>query len=56
MGPDQRQATQQGCLPSLLGDGDEGIEIVYGRGKRYFVLGLAAKAKHKSLVLVRQAQ
>jgi hypothetical protein len=26
-------------LPSLLGDEDKGIEIVYGRGKRYFVLG-----------------
>jgi hypothetical protein len=26
----KRQATQHGCLPSLLGGGDEGIEIVYG--------------------------
>ncbi len=24
----KRQATQQGCLPSLLGDGDKGIERV----------------------------
>ncbi len=26
----KRQATQHGCLPSLLGDGDFKIEIVYG--------------------------
>jgi hypothetical protein len=26
----KRQATQHSCLPSLLGDGDEGILIVYG--------------------------
>jgi hypothetical protein len=25
----KRQATQNGCLPSLLVDGDKGIEIVY---------------------------
>jgi hypothetical protein len=32
LGPEthtNRQATQHGCLPSLLGDGDKGIEIVY---------------------------
>jgi hypothetical protein len=26
----KRQATQHGCLPSLLGDGDKGIELEYG--------------------------
>ncbi len=26
----ERQATQHGCLPSLVGDGDERIEIGYG--------------------------
>jgi len=26
----KRPATQHGCLPSLLGDRDKGIEIVYG--------------------------
>ncbi len=26
----KRQATQHGCLPSLLGHGDQGIEIVSG--------------------------
>jgi hypothetical protein len=25
----KRPATQHGCLPDLLGDGDKGIEIVY---------------------------
>ncbi len=29
----KRQATQHGCLPSLLGDGDKGIKIVYGEEK-----------------------
>jgi hypothetical protein len=29
----QRQATQHGCLPSFLGDGDKGIEIVYDEEK-----------------------
>jgi hypothetical protein len=31
--------TQHDCLPSALGDGDKGIEIVYGEDKKYFVLG-----------------
>jgi hypothetical protein len=26
-----RQVTQYGFLPSLLGDGNKGIEIVYGK-------------------------
>jgi hypothetical protein len=29
----KRQATQHGCLPSLLCDGDKGIEIVYSEEK-----------------------
>jgi hypothetical protein len=29
----ERQATQHGRLPSLLGDGDKGNEIVYGEEK-----------------------
>ncbi len=29
----KRQATQHGCLPSLLGDGDRGIAIVHGKEK-----------------------
>jgi hypothetical protein len=34
----KRQATQHGCLPSLQGGGDKGIEKVYGEEK-IFVLG-----------------
>jgi hypothetical protein len=30
----KRQATQHGCLPSLLGDGDKENEIVYGEKKK----------------------
>jgi hypothetical protein len=33
-----RQATQHGCLPSLLGERDKGIEIVYGKEKKIFCL------------------
>jgi hypothetical protein len=29
----KKQATQHGCLPSWLGDGDKGIKIVYGEEK-----------------------
>ncbi len=29
----KRQATQHDCLPSLQGDWDKGIEIVYGEEK-----------------------
>jgi hypothetical protein len=28
-----RQVTQHGCLPNLLGEGDKGIYIVYGEEK-----------------------
>jgi hypothetical protein len=40
----KRQATQQAWLPSLLGDGDKGIEIVFDKGTlclaflQYFLL------------------
>jgi hypothetical protein len=44
----KRQATQHGCLTSLLGDGDEGIEIVYGEEKKYFVLGLTQPRQNKN--------
>jgi hypothetical protein len=30
----KRQATQHSCLPSLLGDGNTGTEIVYGERKK----------------------
>jgi hypothetical protein len=32
----KRRATQHGCLPSWLGDGFKGIEIVYGEEKNIF--------------------
>ncbi len=53
----KRQATQHGCLPSLLGDGDKDIEVVYGEEK-IFGTGptRADKAEKKSLVPARQAQ
>ncbi len=47
----KRQASQHGCLPSLLGDRDKGIEIVYGKEKQYFVLGrLEQQRQNKNLV------
>ena len=53
----KRQATQQNCLPSLLVDGDKGIEIVYCEEK-IFCSGptRAAKAEQKCLVPARLAQ
>jgi hypothetical protein len=54
----KRQATQHDCLPSLLGDGDRGIEEVYGEDKQIFCTGQtrAAKTEQKPLVAARQAQ
>jgi hypothetical protein len=34
-----RQATHRGCLPSLRGDGDNGIEIVYGEPRVQLSVG-----------------
>jgi hypothetical protein len=34
----KRQATKHRCLPSLLGDGNKGIEIVHAVKKKIFVL------------------
>jgi hypothetical protein len=46
------------CLPSLLGDGNKGTEIVYGGEKNilYWAYYRAAKAEQKSLVPARWAQ
>jgi hypothetical protein len=54
----KRQSTQHGCLPSLLGEGDKVIEIVYGERKKIFCTGpiRPAKAEQKSLAPARQAQ
>ncbi len=55
----QRQAIQHGCLPSLLGDGDKGIEIVYG-GEKIFGTGLTTVEQPRQdkspLVPERRAQ
>jgi hypothetical protein len=34
----KRQATQHGCMPRLLGDGDKGIEMLYGEKKNILYL------------------
>jgi hypothetical protein len=52
----KRQATQHGSLPSLLDDGDKGIELVYGEKKEITGPTTAAKAVHKSLVPERPTQ
>ncbi len=53
----KRRATQHACLPSLLRDGDKGIEKVFGEEK-IFCAGpnKAAKPIQKSLVPARQFQ
>jgi hypothetical protein len=53
----RRSSTAACPLPSLLGNGDKGIEKIYGEGK-IFCTGLteAAKAEQKSLVPARQVQ
>ncbi len=53
----KRQATRHDCLPSLLGDRDNGIEIVYVM-KKIFCTGPTreAKAGQKSLIPARQTQ
>jgi len=53
----KRQATQHGCLPSLLGDGYKGSEKVYEYSEeKIFCTGptRAARAEQKSLVPARQ--
>jgi hypothetical protein len=49
-------ATQHGSLPSLPGNGDTGIEIVYGEEKKMCTgLTRAAKAGQKYVVPAGQA-
>ncbi len=54
----KRQATQHGCLPALLGDGDKGMGIVYGEEKNilYGAPTRAAQAEQKYRASARQAQ
>ncbi len=50
----KRQAAQHGCLSSLLGDGDKGIEIVYGGAeKKYFVPGRLEQPRQNRNLLYR---
>ncbi len=53
----QRQATQHACLPSLYGDWEKGIEIVYGE-ENIFCTGptRAAKTEQKSFLQARRVQ
>jgi hypothetical protein len=55
-----RQATQHGCLSSLLGDRDKVIEIVNGEETNILIYCTgptrAAKAEQKSLVPARPPQ
>ncbi len=53
----KRQAAQHGCLFSLLGDGDKGIEIVYGavRKKKIFVLGRLEQPRQNKNLLYRHS-
>jgi hypothetical protein len=44
-------------MPSLLGERDKGIEIVYGEEKKYFVLGrLEQPSKNKNLLYRHEKQ
>jgi hypothetical protein len=46
------QATKNGCMPSLLGDGDKGIEVVYGE-ENMFVLGRPEQRRQNKNLLYR---
>ncbi len=48
-----RQATQHGCLTSLLGDGDKGIVIVYGDEKNILYWADHGSAKAEQNLLYR---
>jgi hypothetical protein len=53
----KRQATLHGCLLSLLGGGDKGIETVYGNEKNILYWDdWSSQGRTKSLVPARQAQ
>jgi hypothetical protein len=46
----KRQATQHGCLPGLLGDGDNRIKIVYGEEKNILYWDDKSPRQNKNLV------
>ncbi len=47
----KRQGTQHGCLPSLLGDGEQGIKIAYGEEK--YILGRLEPPRQNKNLLFR---
>jgi hypothetical protein len=49
----ERRRPQHDCLPSLLGYGDKGIEIVYSEGK-YFALGQLERPRQNKNLLYWQ--
>ncbi len=46
----KRQAPQHGCLPSLLGNGDKGIEKVYSEEKNFVIKRLDQPRQNKNLL------
>ncbi len=52
----KRQPILHDCRPSLLGDGDKLIEIVYSVGKKYFVLGLQEQPRQYKNLLYRHEE
>jgi hypothetical protein len=46
----KRQATQHGCLPSLLGGGNKEIEIVYGEEKIFSTRPIRAAKVNNNLL------
>ncbi len=52
-----RQATRHDCLPSLMGNGNKIIEIVYGDdGDEYFVLGRLQQSRKGKNLLYRHGE
>jgi hypothetical protein len=49
----EETGTEYGCLPSLLGDGDKGIEIVYGEEKIYCTRPTRAAMRQSKNLLYR---
>jgi hypothetical protein len=52
----KRQATQHGCLSSLLSGGDTEIEIVNGERKKYYVLSRLEKPRQSKNLLYQHGK
>ncbi len=51
----KRQATQHGCMPSWLGDGDKGVDKVYGEEKSILYMAYCrAESQGNKNLLYRQ--